>query len=47
VRQSMEYLGQTARWAMWWTSAQSVLRVGFGLLVWLLWAGQHAPPPAE
>jgi hypothetical protein len=38
VRKGLEYLGQTASWAMWWTSAQSVLRVTFGLLVWLLWA---------
>jgi hypothetical protein len=37
VRKGLEYLGQTASWAMWWTSAQSVLRVTFGLLVWLLW----------
>jgi hypothetical protein len=37
VRKSLEYLGQTATWAMWWTSVQSVLRVTFGLLVWLLW----------
>lgn len=44
VKKSMEYLGQTAQWAMWWTSAQSVLRVAFGLLVWLLWASQHGPP---
>lgn len=43
VRKSLEYIGETARWAMWWTSVQSVLRVAFGLLVWLLWA-THSPP---
>jgi hypothetical protein len=37
VKKSLEYLGQTASWAMWWTSVQSVLRVTFGLLVWVLW----------
>jgi len=37
VRKGLEYLGQTASWAMLWTSVQSVLRVTFGLLVWLLW----------
>lgn len=38
VRKGLEYIGQTASWAMWWTSVQSVLRVTFGLLVWVLWA---------
>ena len=40
---SLEALGKTAGWAMWWTSVQSTLRVGFGLAIWLLWAfGQRA-----
>jgi hypothetical protein len=43
VKKSFEYLGQMASWAMWWTSVQSVLRVTFGLLVWLLWV---VTPPA-
>ena len=48
VRKSLEQLGQTATWALWWTSTQSVLRVTFGLVVWLLWVIAHnSPPPAE
>lgn len=43
VKKSLEYLGQTASWAMWWTATQSVLRVTFGLLVWLLWALNRPP----
>jgi hypothetical protein len=42
VKKSLEYLGQTASWAMWWTSVQSVLRVTFGLLVWVLWVTKPA-----
>ncbi|MCU0705697.1 MAG: hypothetical protein MUF18_17145 [Fimbriiglobus sp.] len=42
VRKGLEYLGQSAAWAMWWTSVQSVLRVSFGLIVWLLWATHRA-----
>jgi hypothetical protein len=42
VKKSLEYLGETATWAMWWTSVQSVLRVTFGLLVWLLWVTNAA-----
>ncbi len=38
VKKSLEELGQTASWALWWTSVQSVCRVTFGLVVWGLWA---------
>ena len=45
VKKSLEQLGKTASWAMWWTSAQSALRVTFGLVVWLLWVfGDGARP---
>jgi len=37
VKRNLEWIGQTASWAMWWTSVQSTFRVAFGLLVWLLW----------
>ncbi len=47
VKKGLEYLGQTAGWAMWWTSTQSVLRVTFGLLVWVLWVANGPAGPSE
>jgi hypothetical protein len=35
---SLEALGKTASWAMWWTCVQSTLRVSFGLAIWFMWA---------
>lgn len=50
VKKNLEWLGQTASWAMWWTSVQSTFRVTFGLLVWVLWVTNGptstAPPAA-
>jgi len=43
VRKSLETLGKSASWAMWWTSVQSTLRVSFGLCIWLLWATSGSP----
>lgn len=37
MKKGLEYLTQSASWAMWWTSVQSGLRVTFGLVIWLLW----------
>ena len=34
----LEALGKSARWALWWTSVQSTLRVSFGLAIWFMWA---------
>jgi hypothetical protein len=38
VRDGLKQLGATLSWAMWWVSTQVILRLAFGLTLWLLWA---------
>ncbi|CAN5199391.1 hypothetical protein BH11PLA2_BH11PLA2_53250 [soil metagenome] len=40
VRDGLRQLGGTVSWAMWWVSAQVVLRLLFGLTLWTMWAVQ-------
>lgn len=38
VRKSLRELGDTVSWSMWWMSLQVLLRVAFGLVIWIEWA---------